>query len=381
MVSFGDDNTMIKIAVFGITMSILVTAMVTFLVAGSSDYDYDTIKGYQNDLVEFSGDSMLNETPWILSHVYTPFNPAAVADEDIPNHTDEAGWLFGADISDYAYIGEAANIKLDPAQKSNQKLSVGDPYSYSYQAGREWWNGGNDIKLPGWETGVKLIDPTVAQFITGGKSGDGYVYKSGVGNNWNYSGVRYVFDPSLPFSTGANSKDGQLSIVWYNYDNQTGLSGGLDIYGAGHKFGESPEATRLSSIDADDIIRSYQTSSGYATIYDFDFNGIHLNLSVKFSPTVLQDYPSLRAAWDAGAWSMAISSASAGNFFDVENSNSFANSAGSMIDTFIQIFTFSYPEFEEPWVNVILWLMVGLPMTMGMLLMSMRLVGGVFKFF
>lgn len=84
MVSFGDDNTMIKIAVFGITMSILVTAMVTFLVAGSSDYDYDTIKGYQNDLVEFSGDSMLNETPWILSHVYTPFNPAAVADEDIP---------------------------------------------------------------------------------------------------------------------------------------------------------------------------------------------------------------------------------------------------------------------------------------------------------
>ena len=78
---------------------------------------------------------------------------------------------------------------------------------------------------------------------------------------------------------------------------------------------------------------------------------------------------------------MAISSASAGNFFDVENSNSFTNTAGSMIDTFIQIYTFSYPEFKEPWVNVILWILVGLPMTMAMLLVTMRLVGGIFKIF
>lgn len=381
MVSFGDDSNLIKIAVFGITMSLIVTAMVTFLVAGTSDYDYDTIKAYQDDLVEFSGDTMLNETPWILTHVYTPFNPAIVDDEDIPDHTDEGGWLYGSDIQNYTGIGEAANIKLDVNQKSNQKLTVGDPYSYSYQSGREWWNGGNDIKLPGWDNGIMLISPEVANILTFGNSGDGYTYTSGTGNNWNYTGYRYVFDPALPFSAGANSKDGQLSIVWYDYDNQTGLSGGLDIYGAGHKFGQSAEETRLASIDADDIIRSYQTSSGYATVYDFNFDGVHLNLSVKFAPTVLDNYPSLRAAWDAGAWTMAISSASAGNFFDVENSNSFTNTAGSMIDTFIQIYTFDYPEFKEPWVNVVLWILVGLPMTMAMLLVTMRLVGGIFKIF
>ena len=378
---FGDDHTLIKIAVFGITMSIMVTAMVAFLASGTSDYDYDTIKAYQNDLVNFSGESMLNETPWVLTHVYTPFIPGSVADEDMPDHMDEAGWLFAEDITTYSEIGKAADIKLDVNQKSNQMLTVGDPTSYSYRSGREWWNGGNDFSLPGWDGGIRLIDPEIAMFLTGGKSGDGYTYTSGSGNNWNYTGYRYVFDPTLPFSAGASSKDGQLSIVWYNFDNNTGISGGLDIYGAGHKFGESPAETRLASISADDIILGLQVSSGYATVYDFDFNGIHLNLSVKFSPTVYDDYPNLRAAWDAGAWTMAVSSASAGNFFDVENSNSFTNTAGSMLDTFVQIYTFSYPEFNEPWIDVILWLMVGLPMTMGMLLVTMRMVGGIFKIF
>ena len=377
---YGDDNTLIKIAVFGITMSILVTAMVTFLAAGTSDYDYDVIKAYQNDLVEFSGDSMINETPWVLTHVYTPFEPNNVSDEDIESHIDEAGWLFGSDIP-YEYIGSAADIRLDKNNKSTQMLSIGDPYSYSYRDGLEWWNGGNDIHLPGWDSGIKLASPWLANLVTFGHAGDGYTYTSGTGNNWNYTGYRYVFDPTLPFSAGSSSKDGQLSIVWYNFDNNTGLSGGLDIYGAGHKFGESPAETRLASISADDIILGYQSNGGYASIYDFNFNGIHLNLSVRFNSDVMEKYPSLRAAWDVGAWSMAVSSASAGNFFDVENSNAFTNTAGSMLDTFVQIYTFSYPEFEEPWIDVILWLMVGLPMTMGALLVTMRMVGGIFKIF
>lgn len=370
----GDDHTLIKIAIFGITMSILVTAMVTVFASGSSDYDYDTIKAYQNDLVEFSGDSMLNETPWVLTHVYTPFIPGAVADSDVEDHIDEAGWLYGEDVTTYAYIGEAADIRLDKNNRSNQKLTIGDPYAYSYKDGKEWWNGGNDF-------GIVVADPWLANLVTGGHAGDGYIHVSGTGNNWNYTGYRYVFDPTLPFSAGASSKDGQLSIVWYNYDNSTGISGGLDVYGAGHKFGESPAETRLTSISADDIIMGYQSNGGYAAVYDFNFNGIHLNLSIRFNPNVLDNYPSLRAAWDDGAWSMAVSSASAGNFFDVDNSNSFTNTAGSMIDTFIQIYTFTYPEFTDPWTNVILWLMVGLPMTMGMLLVTMRMVGGIFKFF
>ena len=382
-----DDSTLVKIAIFGIAMSLVVSAMCTMFLAGTSDYDYDTIASYRTDLVSFSGESMLNETPWILTHVYTPFQPSQVAEEDTPNDRDEAGWLFGEDITDYAYLNQAADIKLAVNQKSNQELSIGSPYEYTYRGGYEAWAGGNNLGIDLRPAAKLVYAPLGALGLIPGIATDlgddyGRIYETAVGNNWNYTGYRYVFDPSLPFADGNNSKDGQLSIVWYDYDNKTGISGGLDIYGAGHSYGQAPAETRLASISADDIILGYQSSGGYSSLYPFDFGGVHLNLHILFDPMVLDNYATLREAWDAGAWSMAISSPSAGNFFDVDNSSSFTHTAGSMIDTFVQIYTFQVPEFEnDPWANVILWLMCGLPMTFGMLLITSRLVGGVFKIF
>ena len=372
----GDDRTLIKVAIFGIALSLIVTAMATFFAEGTGDYSYDEIAEYRTELVKFSGESMVNETPWKLTHVYTAFQPGTYPDSEIENHTDESGWLFGTDVTGYSEIGKVAGISLDKDNKSNQLLSIGDPYSYEYQDGKEWWNGGNDF-------GITVMDPWLANIVTLGHAGDGYVYRSGSGNNWNYTGYRYVFDPTLPFSGGDSSKDGQLSLVWYSFNDDTGLSGGLDIYGPGHQYGESAAETRLASISADKIILGYQSNGGLATVYDFDFNGIILHLSVEFSPNVVNDYTSMRQAWDDGAWSIAISSASAGNFFDVENSNTFVSTTGSMIDTFVSIYTFQYDNaaFSEPWANTVLWLMCGLPMTMAMLLITMRMVGGVFRFF
>ena len=138
----------------------------------------------------------------------------------------------------------------------------------------------------------------------------------------------------------------------------------------------------LGRISATEILASFQTTTGYVSIFDFNFEGTTLNLVIRFSPTIYQSYNSLKEAWDAGAWSMAIASPSAGNFFDVQNSNAFNITAGSAFDTFIDIFTFQTPEFtDDPWVATILWLICGLPMTLGMLCVTMRLVGGVFKIF
>ena len=377
---FGSDSVLVKIAIFGIATSLVVTAMATMFLQGTGDYDYDAINSYRTDLVNYSGESMLNETPWVLTHVYTPFTPGTVAYQDIPDHRDEAGWLFGQEITGYSQIGKAADIKLDVNYKSNQQLTIGDPYESTYISGYESWAGGNNLGID-LRPAINIIKKYT---VGGGSLGENYgaIYTTAYDNNWNYTGYRYVFDPTLPFADGTSSKNGQLSIVWYNYDNQTGLSGGLDIYGAGHVYGQAASETRLASISADDIILGYQSKGGYASVYSFDFGGVHLNLHILFDPNVTETYGSIRAAWDAGAWSMAISSPSAGNFFDVENSSAFTNTAGSMIETFIQIYTFSVPQFDsDPWANVVLWLMCGLPMTMAMLLVTMRMVGGVFKFF
>lgn len=384
MADNSEAHTLIVIAVFCITVSVLSTCLVAMYVGGSGDYDYDTINAYRSELVDFSGGQLVNDNPWVLNGVYTPFTPETVAPEDIPNHIERdggrsTGWLYGQKITSYPYIGEVADIKLDKNKKSNQLLTVGDPFDYEYRNGKAWWNGGNDAgitivdadfikwnaaKYFGW-TGLVHLDENY-----------GYDIASGSANNWNYTGYRYTFDPVLPFSSQASTKDGRLSLVWYQIPNDTGLSGALEIYAD-----KDHEQIKLGSISASDIINTFRSSEGYVHVFDFDFEGTHLNLTIRFDPTVYTSYSSLQAAWDDGAWSIAISSASAGNFFDIENSNAFNVTAGSALDTFVQIYTFDYPHFEDTWIEVIMWLLVGLPMTMAMLFITIRLVGGVFKIF
>ena len=380
MADQGDAHTLVVIAIFCIAMSVMSTCLVSMYVSGSSDYDYDTINAYKSDLTTFSGGQLVNDTPWVLNGVYTPFTPGSIPDEDIPDHIERdggrtTGWLFGEKIADYPYLGEVADIKLDKDQKSNQLLTVGNPTEYEYRNGKSWWNGGN-------EWGVTVLDPSLIRWFsqtTGiGDIDENYGYEtvSGAANNWNYTGYRYTFDPVLPFSSQASAKDGRLSLVWYQIPGDTGLSGALEIYAD-----KDHEQIKLGSISARDIINTFRSSEGYVQTFDFDFEGTHLNLTIRFDPTVYSSYSTLQQAWDDGAWAMAISSASAGNFFDVENSNAFNVTAGSMLDTFVQIYTFEYPHFDNSWMEFIMWILVGLPMTLGMLLITMRLVGGVFKIF
>ena len=376
----GDASTLTRIAVFCIGFSMIATMICAIYDSGTSDYDYDTIRYYQSQLTEYTGGNLVNETPWVLQAVYTPFIPGDYG-ADIENHIDPNGWLYGSEITDYPYLNESVHIKLDKDQTSNQKLSYHD-YDWEYLAGEKGWRKAGefvvqDVFHVDFDSFLRGLN-----YLTDDAVGDGYKYNSGIANNWNYTGYRYVFDPTLPFSSGTSSKDGSLSIVWYDTGTESGLSGGLQIYKNGRGPSHSDDVL-LAEYTSTDLIAGYQASNGFATTYDFDFDGIILHLSIQFSPLVATDYASLRAAWDAGDWDMSISSPSAGNFFDVENSTAFVDSAGSMLDTFIQIYTFDYPKFqgEAMWANIILWLLVGLPMTMGLLFVTMRMVGGVFRVF
>lgn len=375
---WGGENTLMKVAIFCIAMSVMSTCLITVYVAGSSDYDYDTINLYRSKLATFTGGKLVNDNPWVLNGVYTPYNPLTTPDSEIQNHIERdnsasPGWLYGEKITNYPYLGMVSDIKLDPNQKSNQLLTVGDPYNYEYQNGKQWWNGGND-----W--GITLWNADFSRTLLGWTglvdNNYGYDLVSGSVSNWAYTGYRYTFDPVLPFSTEDSSKDGRLSVVWYQIANDSGISGALEIY-----MSSTQEQIKLGSVSSKEIIGAFKTAEGYVQVFDFNFEGTHLNLTIRFDPTVYNNYNTLQAAWDAGAWSMAVSSASAGNFFDVENSNAFSITTGSAFDTFIKIYTFDYPHFEDGWSEFIMWLLIGLPMTLAMLFITLRLVGGVFKIF
>lgn len=364
-----DDGTLIKIAVFGITMSIMCTVMISIVFSSDADgdYDFDTIQQYRDDLSKFTGESMLNKTPWVLTSVNTPWLP----EDGVEGHLSDDGWLYGESITAseedpedptipyYSYIGQSANIKLDPEHKSSILISVGEAtYDYEYVDGVKWW-----ADEDGWWS--KITKP-VGEFF----GADQYEYATGTAHTWDYTGYRYVFDPTLPFAdTQTQSvKDGALSVVWYSYNGQEGLSGALDVYG-----GE----VLLASYSAADIISAYDSTTGYAIHYDFDFEGTALDLYIQFDEDDIQAGMPLMEAWTTGEWSMAISSETVGNFLDIENSTSYSVTGGSMIRTFIQIYTLSLPNIHNDWMNVILWLLVGLPMTLSLALITLRVMSAV----
>ena len=359
MAAVGDDAILVKIAIFGIVISVVSSALFTvLLIDNGGDYDYDEITSYRNDLISFSGQSMINQTPWILKHVYTPWNESY----DAESHTDDDLWLYGEEIDDYAYLNRSADIKLDPDQKSSSTLDYIEE-QYTKFEGFKWWSPaeGND-NLAG------LVVKPFAKLYSRVTDDYGYIYGDVTAHSWNFTGYRYVFDPTLPFNTEESGPaDGSLSIVWYDYNNQEGLSGGLVIYNG---------SVKIANYSATDIVADYNTTSGFATIYDFDFGGTVLTLSIRFDQNAIEDGMTLMEAWSLGYWSMAISSPSAGSFFDIDGSSTFTVTAGNMISTFIKIFTFDMPEIENEWARFVLWALVGLPMTMAMLLITLRLING-----
>lgn len=377
----GDDQVLIRIAVFGIAMSVMCTAMITVLLSdnGSGDYDFDQIQEYRKDLSSFTGQSMLNQTPWVLQHVYTPWTP----DMDTDGHVTDDNWLYGTEVTDYPYLGQSTRIKLDPDRKSSIILGIDDrTYQYTYDSGIP--NPLFDKNSSPWQiaewfythvSGFDMVHSRI-DYVNQGMLNlasilgiDTNLTATGEAHMWNYTGYRYVFDPTLPFQVNSTSiKDGALSIVWYSYLGQEGLSGALDVYGGD---------VLLGSYSAMDIINAYNTSSGYATHFDFDFEGTTLSLYISFDADKIESGMPLMEAWTHGHWSMAISSVSVGNFLDVDNSTSYSATGGSMIKTFIQIYTLSLPSVHNEWMDVILWLLVGLPMTLALALVTLKIMNAV----
>lgn len=351
----GDDSTLIKIAVFGFAMSIFCTAGLTLLLSdtANSDYSFDEINEYRSDLSSFTGQSMLSETPWLLTGVYTPWSQS---DGVNSSHIDADGWLYGQSITPlsdfYGIQGSPSIIKMDPDEKSSRLLTNGATYTDTAVSGIEWWYDNTLIR---------------GLMLTFGVSP--FTYTTYTGTTWDYTGYRYVLDPALPFNDStASARDGSLSLVWYKYNSQEGISGGLDVYGG---------KVLLASYSAMDIISGYNSGGGYSSNYTFDFEGTKLNLNIRFDQAALESGRTLMDLWTNGEWEMAVTSTSAGTFLDIENSNSYSVSVGSMIDTFSQIYTFSLPDVDNGLISIVLWLMVGLPMTLALALILVRVVQAV----
>jgi len=358
----GDDRLQVGMAVFAIVMSLAITMMVPIVAPG-----YDTDTGYTHadifaermSLESFTGESMTNMAPWKLTAVYTPWTTG----DPIDNIDPETGWAYGTSVTTYSEIGKTSEIRLDPGHKSDTPLAQSTYHDVMTLTDLpEWWayNAYGDLNMIG----------VVAEWL-----GVSTTYKGpGLGdvNTWNFTGYRYEFDPMLKidYSSGDHGyntdsqSDAKLSIVWYKTSTSQGISGGLILY-------DNSTNGIVANITMDQINSGYLTGSSYSSRYQFDFQGVQVYLNLRYDLDVLSGGVDLNTAFDEGRWTLAITALSMDNYMDLSSSNSLSSSTANMIDTYIKIFTFSFPTLDIMW-SIVLYVVCIMPVQIVLLMFLSR---------
>lgn len=357
----GDDRLQVGMAVFAIVISLMVTMMLP-IVAPSYDsdtgYTYADLYAEKASLETFTGESMTNMAPWKLTAVYTAWNLG-----DSPNNVDpDTGWAYGESVS-YNQIGKTKQIKLDPNQKSDRPLSYAIYQNVPVtETHNTWWMYGAN--------GYLNVFGHVAEWLGQDTTYTTTSYEDI--NNWQFTGYRYEFDPMLkidytdpddPYSITSQS-DAKLSIVWYKGSIGQGISGGLVLY-------RNTTNGIVSNITMDDILVNYNTSSNYATKYAFDYDGVQLYLNFRFDMDVISSSEDLTDAFNDGRWSIAITALSMDNWVDISNSNSLSTSAANILNTYVEIYTLSFPNIDFMW-SMVLWVICILPVQLVVLMFCAR---------
>lgn len=371
----GDDSTQIRVIVFSVVVALVISMMVPILApTHDTGVDADTLAAERLAVQGFTGESMVNQTPWRLTGVYTPYITGTE-----PSIDPDSGWIYGEQVQ-YSYTGytgtttadpetgSTESIYLDPSRKSDTPLAQGSDVSTTVTSSEVKWYYKSWLNDSGGD-GLNFIYDVVNFFTPT----DPYIHRNTVytAPTWDYSGYRYTFSPMLtiPAVTGGTESkvvetDAQLSVVWYNTYNQQGISGGLILYN---------DKTKgiVANYTADEIIESYNPESAYSSKYVMNFDGTKINLNVRFDPDVLTSSVDLAQAWDQGRWSLAFTAESAGSFLDLQNSTSFTASLGSIVDTYIDIVTFEVPNVPGLW-SVVLWIICILPLELVVLMFLSR---------
>ena len=365
----GDDRLQIELAVFGVVISIVVSALLPVLVpVNPAGYSLEDIYAERSSLELYTGESMINQAPYKLQHVYTPYT---VGQE---YHLTEEGWLYGSELTDngqpsYVIDGKEqiglTEIRLDPSKKSTVPLYQGDSVATSTVKVSVTGSTG-DV----WQDIINGI----IRLVTFGSEGWQVTEEFREYPTWAFSGYRYELDPMLRISTHDTDgnpqtdtravDDAKLSIVWYDLDGQEGISGGLVLY-------NSKTNAILASYTAAEIVAQYNPMSQNAAKFKLDFDGTPVNMWIKFDPDVIINNLDLSQSFSLGKWTLAFTSTSADLYLDLQNSNSFASSLGSMLETYIGIFTMSLPQLSAEW-NLVLWVVCVMPMGLAVILFLSR---------
>lgn len=334
--------------------------MPTFISIYTTVGEDEQVQDLLDDYKSFTGTKPTNEAVWCLTGIYTPYTGGSSY-----GYTDD-GWLYGSKVSTYTpsqyrYTSMEYSVS-DFKEVTDDTGKVTDTIYYdTYRYTADTSNG--DKKADDIYTAVAMdVNQKSSIFFTSAgkvEEGDFFYY--------DYNGYRYAFQPLADY-TGQNSAGEaipvsavttSLSLIWYDYYGNQGISGQLVLSGSD---------SGVAYLTATDIIRSFDSTTSTSK-FTMMFNGVNMNVYIRLNPYYIAQY-SVQECFNLGYWEIMVSSLSTDVNAYLDTSYQFNPS--KIFDVMIKLFTFNAADLGlSGWTATLASLIISIPLYAALLSIGM----------
>lgn len=276
----------------------------------------DTMNDLSDSYFAFTeGKGSTTEMPWTLTGIYTPYQNTGGNGGGY--HYTQDGWLYGDLITSYS--PSQYNI-IDTSEKYPAR-TYESRYRVTYQAEKDGshvyrYDLTSNPSLELTETQDGKVNGDLYTYVTMDVNQQSDIFFTSnlkQTNNqyfyYEYTGYRYAFQPltdyyirgtdGSPIKTTATNTS--LSLIWYNFVGQSGISGQLVLSGSD---------SGVDYITASEIVTAFNSINNTAK-FTMNFNGCDMNVYIRINPYYTSQGWSIEDCYNNGWWSIMVSSVTA----------------------------------------------------------------------
>lgn len=361
----GNSHFAYTMFIFSLVLLMTMPMMVSvFVPSAMAEEEEDLLEDYY----AFTGASKTytKEAVWVLTGIYTPFEADGYG-------MTEDGWLYGERIlgytpTQYQSSPNKFQVKYEDGYYRYTDLGTGGSADYNADKG-QGHKAGSLYTSVTFDT-AHQSDIFFTEYGKYTRDGTRYVPGSNEPFYFNYTGWRYAFQPtgnvSINDAQGNEIKivntTTSLSLIWYKYFTQTGISGQLILTG-------SDGGTAY--VTGDMIVKAFDSTTSTAR-FDLTFNqGVQIGLYIKIDPNVLSaGRMSIKDAYDYGYWSVMVTSLTTDSSAYTGTDNPL--DIWKLLMTMVDLMTFNYSDYNmSPFMGAICSFVIIIPLYAGLIALAL----------
>ena len=321
------------------------------------DPENTTYQELEQQYRDFTGSVPTSESVWCLTGIFSSVGADTDGNAyDGFGYTSD-GWIYGARVVNYNPSQYAENVATE-----NSYSATWDGKVFKYNADETKYNKHSNGDL----YGSVVMDANHKSDIFFSSNN---VTETDNGFYYEFTGWRYVWQPLTEYHT--INADGDtiqvvpnstsLSLIWYDFYGNSGLSGNLII--SGNTPGDVAYLTSAMIVSAFD-------SNTSTSKFTMTFNGVDLSIYIKLDSSKLATGLTVEECYNYGYWSVMVSSMSVDT--DSVLSSDYEFNPYKVFQTMIDLLTFHTEDYGITGIAaVVCSFVIVTPLMVGILVLGM----------